>query len=236
MKQRAEIVILQTNASGSLAYWQERDNQSVADRNGISMAEYIHAIYGLLHQAKARSVLVIGCAGGTLATMLRRSGVAVTIVDIDPLSFVLARSYFHMPDDVTCIASDGATYLRRETARYDAIVLDAYADEAIPRHLVKTRFFESVKARLKRGGIFLINVIIDDDEDLVADRICWRLKKTFRQVKLLDTDGWIDRNAVIAAGAVGKLTPPRLLMRPATGARAIAAALKPLGFRPLKPV
>ncbi len=38
---------------------------------------------------------------------------------------------------------------------------------------------------------------------------CGSLRKTWSGVRLLDTDGWTDRNAVIAAGAVRKLKKPR---------------------------
>ncbi len=231
---RNEIVIQQDNASGGITYRQAGDNQSVADRNGVSTAEYIHALYGFIRQAGARHALLIGCGGGTLATMLRRSGVAVTILDIDPLSFEIARRYFHMPADVSCHLVDGAAFLRGRPDRYDAIVLDAYANEAIPRHLVTASFFRLVKSRLARGGIFLTNLIVADDDDPHPDIFCFRLRTVFSGVKLLDADGWVDRNAVAVAGAVRGLKPPRLILRPARGARKLAELLKGLNFRRLR--
>ena len=79
-------VVEQDNATGRVSYWQGCDNQSLADRNGISLADYIHAMYGFIRQSKAKHVLLIGCGGGTLATMLAKSGAAVTMLDIDPTS------------------------------------------------------------------------------------------------------------------------------------------------------
>ena len=90
---------------------------------------------------------MIGCGGGTLATMLSRRGVAVTLVDIDPLSFEIARRYFHMPAAVECHAQDGADFLRRRSERYDAIVLDAFADAAIPPQSSEYRFFSAGEGR-----------------------------------------------------------------------------------------
>ena len=72
--------IEQDNATGAVSYWQAADNQSLADRNGVSLADYIHALYGFLRQIGAKDVLMIGGGGGTLATMLSRSGVAVTML------------------------------------------------------------------------------------------------------------------------------------------------------------
>src|ERR1700761_7441667 len=91
------LVIEQNNATGKVSLWQAGDNHSVADARGVSLADYIHAMYGLIRQAKARRVLLIGGGGGTLATMLHRVGIAVTVVDVDPAAFEIARRYFHMP-------------------------------------------------------------------------------------------------------------------------------------------
>ena len=206
----------------------------MADRNGVSLAEYIHALFGLLLQGKPRHVLVIGGAGGTLATMLTRRGIRVTLVDINPAAFDIARLYFQMPAAVDCRIGDGAAFLRRNRARYDAIVLDAFSEEKIPRHLLKTAFFRLVKNRLKRGGIFLINITVLDDEDPVPDGICWALKSVWRKVRLLDSDGYVDRNAIAMAGAVGGLKRPGLRMKPKTGARALRKELSQLAFRALR--
>jgi spermidine synthase len=234
-KNRHEIVIQQDNASGGVTYHQAGDHQSVADRNGVSTAEYIHALYGFIRQARARKVLMIGGGGGTLATMLARSKIAVTILDVDPLSFEVARRYFHMPASVVCHLADGAAWLRTHPERYDVIVLDAYAKEAIPRQLVTRAFFRLAKARLTRGGIFLTNLIVKDDDDRHPDRFCFRLKTVFARVKLLDTDGWVDRNAIALAGGIGKLKRPRLMLRPRIGAPRLAKLLKGLEFRDLRP-
>jgi spermidine synthase len=231
---RHEIVIQQDNASGGVTYHQAGDHQSVADSQGVSTAEYIHALYGFIRQSGARRVLMIGGGGGTLATMLARGRIAVTILDVDPLSFEIARRYFHMPAGVVCHLADGAAWLRRHAERYDAIVLDAYANEKIPRHLTTAAFFASVKARLARGGIFLTNLIVKDDADRHPDIFCRRLKTVFASVKLLDADGWVDRNAIALAGGIKGLKPPRLMLRPKIGAKRVAKLLKGLDFRDLR--
>ena len=203
----------------------------MADRRGVSLAEYIHALFGLLLQKQPRHVLMIGGAGGTLATMLTRRGIRVTLVDINPVAFDIARRYFHMPSEVECHVGDGAAYLRKNRARYDAIVLDAFSEERIPRHFLKSAFFRRVKARLNRQGIFLINITVLDDEDLMPDGVCWALKTVWRKVRLLDSEGFENRNAVAMAGAVGDLKRPRLRMKPATGARVLRKELSQLAFR-----
>lgn len=226
--------MVEDNRTGGISYWQAGDHQSVADRSGVSLAEYIHALFGLLLQKAPRHVLMIGGAGGTLATMLTRRGVRVTLVDINPVAFDIARLYFHMPAEVECHARDGAAFLRRTEARYDAIVLDAFSEEKIPRHFLKTTFFRLVKMRLKRNGIFLVNITVLDDEDPVPDGIGWALKTVWRKARLLDSEGFENRNAIAMAGAVQDLRRPRLRMTPATGARTLRKELSQLSFRPLR--
>jgi predicted membrane-bound spermidine synthase len=230
---RQKIVIEQDR--DGISYCEGELLHSVADRDGISLAPYIHALYGVVRQARPRHVLMIGCGGGTLATMLTRAGVAVTLVDNDPQSFRLARSYFHLPDAVTCEVGDGAAFLRQTPDRYDAIVLDAYAKGRVPRHLVTAAFFALVKSRLARGGLLAMNVMVKDDDDRAPDRIVYRLKEIFRQVRLLDEEGEPDRNALVMAGPVRGIKRPRLLLRPRKGGRTVAAGLKALEFRPPRP-
>lgn len=177
---------------------------------------------------------MIGGAGGTLATMLTQRGIRVTLVDINPMAFDIARLYFHMPAAVECHVDDGAAFLRRNPDRYDAIVLDAFSEEKIPRHFLKTRFFRLVKARLKRGGVFLVNITVSDDDDPVPDGLCEAMKTVWRQVRLLDSDGFVNRNAIAMAGGVKDLKRPRLRMKPLTGARTLARELSQLAFRALR--
>jgi SAM-dependent methyltransferase len=229
----SEPVVEQNNATGRVSYWAQGDNHSAADRNGVSLADYIHAMFSFIVQSKARHVLMIGCGGGNLATMLHRAGARVTMVDIDAHSFEIARGYFHLPENVECHVADGAKFLRR-AARYDVIVLDAYSDGEVPEVFLKKSFFDLAKARLKRGGIFLMNLLVKDDDDRAPDKIMRLMGRTWRHTRLLDSDGWEDRNAVGMAGAVQKLKRPKILMPPSRGAKKLAAEFHSLKFRALR--
>src|SRR3954465_4220098 len=105
------IAIEQNNAAGTLSYWQGRDHQSEADRDGVSLAAYVHALYGFLRQAGARQVLMIGGGGGPRAPMRAKAAGGVTMVDFNPASFAIAKAYFRLPDEVGCHIADGAQFL-----------------------------------------------------------------------------------------------------------------------------
>jgi cyclopropane fatty-acyl-phospholipid synthase-like methyltransferase len=227
--------IIRDDTSGQVSYWQGEYHQSAADRNGVSTADYIHAMYFFLMQAGARDVLMIGCGGGTLATMLVRSQVQVTVVDLHKFSFDIARKYFQLPQAVSCHVADGIQYLKGSHRRHDAIVLDAFGEGGMPAAFMQPGFFKMARARLKpRNSLFLMNVIVDDDDDRTPDNLVRAMRAHWHGVRLLDTDGWVDRNAVITAGAVTDLKKPRMLMPPQPGGAKLARELAILNWRPLR--
>ena len=228
-------VIVQDNRTGKVSYWQKDYHQSASDAHGVSTADYIHAMYFFLRQSKCRDVLMIGCGGGTLATMLHSKGVKITMVDIHKLSFDIARDYFNLPPDIPCHVADGIAYLKNHRQRHDAIVLDAFGEGGMPAKFMQPAFFRLAKSRLKpRNPLFLMNVIVADDDDPTPDDLVRTLRAQWRGVRLLDTDGWVDRNAVIAAGAVTKLKKPRVLMPPRPGGPKLVKQLAILDWRPIR--
>jgi cyclopropane fatty-acyl-phospholipid synthase-like methyltransferase len=227
--------IIRDDTSGKVSYWQKEYHQSAADAHGVSTADYIHAMYFFLMQAGARDVLMIGCGGGTLATMLARSNVDVTVVDLHKFSFDIARKYFHLPDAVTCHVADGIQYLKANRRRHDAIVLDAFGEGGMPAAFMEPAFFKLAHSRLNpRQSLFLMNVIVDDDDDRTPDILVRTMRAQWGRVRLLDTDGWTDRNAVIAAGAVTNLKKPKVLMHPKPGGAKLERQLDILDWRPTR--
>lgn len=228
------IQVLQRRLSGSLLYKQGGVCQSEADWDGASLASYIHAIHGLILQNDAHSVLVIGCGGGTLATMLTQSGRDVTMIDINPASFAIARKYFRLPVTVACHVSDGKSFLRRSDALYDAIVMDAYHGDRVPAHFESRKFFELARSRLSPGGSIFANVHLQNDFDRRADHIAACMREFWSDVRILDSEGALDRNAIVMAGAVSQLDTPHLTIPPAIDARLVERELLSMKFRPLK--
>ena len=226
------LAIEQNNATGQITFWQREANQSEADSNGVSLSYYIHALYGLLRQAGSRNVLMIGCGGGTLATMLHRAKIRCTIVDIDPRAFEISRSYFQMPEEIECHVADGVAFLRRTDARYDAIVLDAYTDGAIPRQFALPSFFALVKSKLRpRSGVFLANMWLTEKDSPLLRTVTRLVTGAWQHnVRVLDEPDCNDRNAIIAAGDVIALMRARLLMKPRQDGDKIATVLKALQF------
>src|SRR6185295_14171285 len=129
------ITLRGSRRHGTLTYEQKGGNQSTVDANGVSLDAYIHALYGLALQRPGARILMIGCGGGTLATMLARAGKRVTAVDIDKVSFRLAKRYFGLPPEVECHVGDGLAFLRKTRRRFDTLIVDAFIGEYMPTHM-----------------------------------------------------------------------------------------------------
>ena len=180
------ITIFKRKQAGSLVYDQDRSCQSEADSNGVSLASYVHAIYGLIQQTEAHNVLMIGCGGGTLGTMLFRAGFKVTIVDVNSTAFELARRHFYLPREIACYVADGRDYLESEICLHDAIVLDAFHGDHIPAQFRSVDFFQCARSRLGRHGCFFANVHVADDQDSAPDRIAECMAGAWVDVRVLD--------------------------------------------------
>ena len=216
--------------SRTLTYEQKGGYQSTADRNGVSLDAHIHALYGLTLQRPGKNVLMIGCGGGTLGTMLARAGRRVSIVEIDPVSFTLAKRYFGLPPNVACHLGDGLAFMQRTRRSYDVLIIDAFTGENIPDHMQGAAFFDAAGRCLRKGGFVLVNVCLERKSDPTADRIAAGFKERGWPARLLDSPGG-ERNAIVLAGKVGNLRRPRLLIRPQAGAKQTSKELRAMRFR-----
>lgn len=226
------ITIEEDVRTGAVAYVQGGYFQSQADRNGVSLLIYVQAIFGLMAQKRYERVLIIGCAGGSLATMLSRMGARVTAIDVNPHAFALARRYFGLPDSVECRIADAAEYVSGSRRLFDAVVLDAFHGGRMDEILMSADFLSACRKRLAPGGAVFVNVHVRNDGDEAADRMAAALRTQFRKVRILDRPRAKYRNAVVMAGAVGGLKKPELTMIPDTDARRIAATLERMRFKP----
>lgn len=229
-----EITILRSRDTGSCIYCQDGSYQSEADSRGVSLASYVHAIHGLIAQREAKAVLLIGCGGGTLATMLSYGGMCATVVDVNPASFVLARTYFSLPEHVSFHPLDGAAFLDETQARFDAIVVDAFVGDKIPGHLRSRGFFETVRGRLTSNGMVLFNVHLRHDFDPDADSVGAAMLGAGLPVRILDAPGVLNRNAIVLGGAVAPLKAPDLAIAPEFSATQISEELARMRFRPCR--
>jgi hypothetical protein len=141
---------------------------------------------------------MLGCGGGTLATRLARLGKRLTIVDNNPISFVIAHKFFGLPDDLPCMVSDFRKFIYDDDALYDGIAIDVGGPGFQFNDEFDTETCDAIRARLAPGGRIVMNVTVMNDIDPIPDRIAARLAGDRLRIWIVDEQGILDRNAVIA--------------------------------------
>lgn len=123
---------------------------------------------GYLHIAlavnpAASRILVIGLGGGSIVKRMWRDypWTHIDAVEIDAQVAALARDAFALPDDerINVIVGDGREWLGVCDETYDVIIVDAFADDHIPRPLTTEEFMRECRDHLAPGGVVAYNVI-----------------------------------------------------------------------------
>ena len=171
--------------------------------------EYFHLAW--LWNPQLTNVLMIGLGGGSAQRAFEHyyPGVKLETVEIDPMVVQVAKDYFNFKESgkQQVHVEDGRVFLRRSTARYDLILLDAYVGgrygSSIPQHLATQEFFKLVREHLTPNGVAAYNVIGTTSgwhADIVG-AIYRTLKTVFPQVYLFPARG--SQNVVLLATVAG---------------------------------
>ena len=113
-----------------------------------------------------RSLLVLGSGGGTILRQYHdvlggRFDLTLQGVEIDPVVAATGPRYFGLSPALAADVhvADARPYLAASRARYDLIVVDAYAQQLyIPFQLTTTEFFGLAASHLAPGGLLAMNV------------------------------------------------------------------------------
>jgi len=191
-----QIEIVECSWDGTRVYFEEGVRQSQATPDGESVFTYVKLMDELL--SRSNNVLVLGCGGGNLATRLARRGKKLTIVDNNPISFVIAHEYFELPENLPCIVSDFRKFVFDDRAYYDGIAIDVGGPGFRFKDEFNIETCQAINARLAPGGRIVMNVLVSNDIDPIPDRIAARLAGENLRTWIVDEQGIEDRNAVIA--------------------------------------
>lgn len=191
-----QIEIVECSWDGTRVYFEQGVRQSQATPDGESVFTYVKLMDELL--SRSEQILVLGCGGGTLATRLWRLGKKLTIVDNNPISFVLAHKFFDLPDDLPCVVSDFRKFVFDDRGYYDGIAIDVGGPGFRFSEEFDTETCDAIRSRLAPGGRIVMNVTVANDIDPTPDRIAARLAGEEMRAWIIDEQGIEDRNAVLA--------------------------------------
>jgi spermidine synthase len=117
------------------------------------------------------NVLLLGCGGGALGGMLHRRGARVTVVDVNPLSFQLARLFFWMPCEIECVAGEMGAFLRTERRAFDAIGIDVGGPRFSYEAVLDRAAVAEVRRLARRRARVTVNISCESPDDPVPGRI-----------------------------------------------------------------
>ncbi len=144
----------------------------------------------LSYVPSANHLLEIGFGGGRTAWYLHRHmpQTKITSVELDPEVVVLAKKHFGIRDEPNfeVVNKDGRLYLKGNTQRYDAILVDAYRGTFVPFHLLTREFYALVKEHLAPGGAVAQNI---EPSTMLFDAAIATLKSVFANVDLYEAGG-----------------------------------------------
>lgn len=138
-----------------------------------------YVLYDLMYECpiRIRNVLMLGGAGYGYPKYLisTDAGVALTVVEKDPVVTDLARRYFYLDrlmrtyhteesGRLRLVCDDALAYLRNRDigaarGRYDAILNDCFCGASMPEELTSVRTAKLIKDQLTPGGAYLSNVV-----------------------------------------------------------------------------
>jgi spermidine synthase len=126
--------------------------------DGRSLWNYVHRIaFAAGSLPEGSRALVLGLGGGSIAGELIDLGFRVDGCDIDPRMGDVARRYFDLDPRCVLIVDDARRLLRTTKERYNLIVIDVFAGELDPDHLLSAEAFEEMKRVLVAPSFIAIN-------------------------------------------------------------------------------
>jgi spermidine synthase len=191
-----DIAIWESEETGDRYYCEGEIFQSQSSTSGDSRFPYVKIMDAFL--SDANNVLLLGCGGGNLATMLARHGKSVTVVDHSPVSFDLAKRFFGLPKGIPCIVADFREYLLAETRFFDAIAIDVGGPGFCFEEQFDPATCHSITARLKPDGRAILNMLVATDFDAAPDLISSDLSDGHMASWIFDHPGRLNRNVLIA--------------------------------------
>ncbi len=129
---------------------------------GTPASRYVHAIDTLITAAapEASTVLVVGLGAGLMPTLLHEHGRRVEVVEIDPMVAALQQEFLQRgPRPYPVHFADARRFVNTCDRAFDAIVLDAFAGDAVPGHLLSREAFSEFAAHLTPGGAVVLNLV-----------------------------------------------------------------------------
>lgn len=174
--------------------------------------EYYRAFErAVMAKGGVHDVLMLG--GGAFAyprhALTAHEDVRMDVVEIDPAIVELARRWFYLDELEACAGDrlsirigDALDYLATCGKSYDVIINDLFASGEAVRAFLSDEGMALVRARLRAGGIYLVNAVCSPPDYRRLQEVGEALERQFPQVEMVectDADFSDDENYLLIA-------------------------------------
>lgn len=175
--------------------------QTMVRPDGVSVFGYVHAAKLLLEPA--HTILLVGGAGGSLATMLARKGKVVTVVDVDPAAEELARTYFSLDERVRWVTAAAIPFIEQHNGVFDGVAIDACDANGLVPPFDTADALARILMRACPHGSLVVNVVHEDGAPPRGRQLAEALVQCGLGATVYSAgDGW-EGNEVLHARAEG---------------------------------
>ncbi|PBO84726.1 MAG: hypothetical protein COA77_07735 [Thaumarchaeota archaeon] len=127
----------------------------------LEYTKYFHL--GGLFNSQLDKILFVGGGGfsGPKNFLENYPDSFIDVVEIDSKVIDVAKTYFSLKDNprLQIFNEDARTFLMNSDDKYDLIILDAYATDYVPFHLLTQEYFQILKEHLNPDGIVISNLL-----------------------------------------------------------------------------
>ncbi len=141
-------------------------------------------------------ILILGMGAGTSVIQYQRlfPEAAIDAVEIDPEIVKIAGDprYFGVvpTEKVKIYAEDARPYLKRCTKKYDVVELDMFqGGPYVPFYVTTREFYQLLQSRLEEDAVVVMNILMLDNDKLLAASIVKTLKEVFPSVYVVEHHG-----------------------------------------------
>lgn len=175
-----------------------RHGAAITTDKSNSVLSYYQLFLDFSDILSPHAVHFLSIGGGTFhaprAWIASRPDRIATAIERDPAAIEASKTYFDLKDDprMTVIAGDGRASLTHLDQKFDAVLIDAYADHmTIPWHLITEEAWRALRAKLSDDAFVAMNFVIHRDQDLDANRklisgTVNSAKSSFKYVKIVN--------------------------------------------------
>ena len=157
-----------------------------------SYFDYYNLLPYLDGNDKEQDILILGLAGGSISSQLnhffaQKYDLKIDGVEIDKKIIEIAKKYFDLDNpSLTVYNLDGRNFFNLYDKKYNAIVIDVYANQLyISFHLTTKEFFDLVKNHLAANGVVAMNVNAASPDSALLKNITNTMNLVFKNVYLV---------------------------------------------------